>query len=55
MSETAVIARLTDRMQERFALVHKTALDQQLDLREAAMYLSVKTACMSLVTRGQQP
>jgi hypothetical protein len=42
-------------MQERFALVHDTARDQNLDMREAAMYLSVKTACMSLVTRGQLP
>jgi len=55
MSEAAVIDRLTDRMQERFALVHDTARDQKLDMREAAMYLSVKTACMSLVTRGLLP
>ncbi|MBW2421680.1 MAG: Glu/Leu/Phe/Val dehydrogenase, partial [Deltaproteobacteria bacterium] len=55
MTESAVIARLTDRMQERFALVHETARDQKLDMREAAMYLSVKTACRSLLTRGLLP
>jgi len=55
MTESAVIARLTDRMQERFRLVLETAKEQKLDMREAAMYLSVQTACKSLLTRGLLP
>jgi len=53
MPEEEVNARLQKRMTEKFNLVCQTARDQKISLRDAAMYLGVKTVCEALEAKGR--
>jgi len=47
--------RLRRRMIDRFAQVVRTAKDRHLTMREAAMYLGIRTVAMALAARGALP
>lgn len=55
MTETEVLNRLENRMRERFRLVTETARGMKMSMREAAMYLAVRTVCSAVVARGTLP
>jgi len=55
MTETEVCTRLTGRMQEKFALVHQTARERRLSMREASMVLAVRNVALALQARGSLP
>lgn len=55
MTEPEVLARLDARMRERFRLVSETAVSKKISMREAAMYLAVRTVCSAIVARGTLP
>jgi glutamate dehydrogenase (NAD(P)+) len=55
MTEADVLTRLDGRMRERFRLVHQTAVTRKMSMREAAMYMAVRTVCTAVVARGSLP
>lgn len=55
MTEQEVVARLTARMREKFKLVHDTARTRSLSMRDAAMYLAVRSVCTATMARGLLP
>ena len=55
MPEEAVRARLHDRMKLKVDQVRTLAGERRLSLRDAAMYLAVKTACDAQIARGLLP
>jgi glutamate dehydrogenase (NAD(P)+) len=55
MTEADVLTRLDSRMRERFRLVHQTSVAKKISMREAAMYLAVRTVCTAVVARGSLP
>jgi len=55
MTEAEVRTRLEQRMKDKFALVHQTARDRQLPLRQAAMMLGVRNVASALEARGSLP
>ena len=55
MTEREVYRRLLTRMTEKFHAVLETAQSRKLLMRDAAMYLALKTVCAALVARGAQP
>lgn len=55
MAEIEVRARLEQRMKERFRAVHDASRERGITMREAAMYLAVKTVCTAFVARGRLP
>jgi glutamate dehydrogenase/leucine dehydrogenase len=55
MTEEEVKARLQRRMVDKFAQVWKLAAEKKLHLRDAAMYLAVKTVCTAANARGNLP
>jgi glutamate dehydrogenase (NAD(P)+) len=55
MEEADVVARLDQRMIDRFAKVSTLARDRKIPMREAAMLLAVKTVGEALAARGTLP
>jgi len=55
MTVEEVQGRLRRRMSEKFGEVRALADQRKLSMREAAMYLAVKTVAAALVARGQLP
>lgn len=55
MTEEEVLARLGKRMTDRFAKVHDLAKSRTLPMRDAAMYLAVRTVCQAITARGYLP
>ena len=55
MTEQQVQSRLKHRMSERFEMVHHLSRDRKLPMRQAAMYLAVKTVCEAVKARGYLP
>ena len=55
MPEQVVARRLEDRMAERYARVRALADERGLPMRDAAMYLAIRTTCQALDARGYQP
>jgi len=55
MTEDEVVARLEKRMRQKFHDVYSLAKDRKLGMREAAMYLAVKTVCEAVTARGYLP
>jgi glutamate dehydrogenase/leucine dehydrogenase len=55
MTEGEVYRRLEARMMEKFREVFELARARNLLMREAALYLALKTVCSALVARGAQP
>lgn len=55
MSEKEVVARLRERMADRYRTVRAVAEQRGMTLRGAAMHLAVKTVCQALMARGYQP
>jgi glutamate dehydrogenase (NAD(P)+) len=55
MTGEEVRMRLEQRMKDRFAQVHQTAMQRNWPMRDAAMYLGVKNVCAALVARGALP
>jgi glutamate dehydrogenase/leucine dehydrogenase len=53
MSEQEVQDRLQRRMTEKFNEVWRLSEDRKISLRDAAMYLGVKTVCLALIARGR--
>jgi glutamate dehydrogenase (NAD(P)+) len=52
MPEDAVVARLTKRMTERFALVYGVSEQRGITLRQAAMCQAIRTVCQARIARG---
>jgi glutamate dehydrogenase (NAD(P)+) len=55
MTEDEVVARLEKRMRQKFHDVYALAQSRKLGMREAAMYLAVKTVCEAVTARGYLP
>jgi glutamate dehydrogenase/leucine dehydrogenase len=55
MTEQEVKNRLQARMTERFHMVWELAKQRDMHLRDAAMYLAVKTVCMATAAHGNLP
>ncbi|MCX7886751.1 MAG: Glu/Leu/Phe/Val dehydrogenase [Verrucomicrobiae bacterium] len=55
MTEAEVRSRLEQRMQDRFALVYRTAQERKLSMRQAAMLLAVRNVAMAIDARGSLP
>jgi len=55
MAEREVYRRLATRMTEKFQAVLETAQARKWLMRDAAMYLALKTVCEALIARGAQP
>lgn len=55
MTQEEVQARLCARMKTKFHEVRALAAERRLSLREAAMYLAVKTVCDAQIARGDLP
>jgi len=55
MTEEEVVTRLERRMREKFRLVHASARERNMTLREAAMRIAVETVCMAHTARGDLP
>jgi len=55
MTEGEVRSRLEQRMRERFLAVHDASRERGVTMREAAMYLAVKTVCTAFIARGTLP
>jgi glutamate dehydrogenase (NAD(P)+) len=55
MTEVEVRSRLEERMRERFHAVRDVSLQRRMSIREAAMYLALKTVCTAFVARGSLP
>ena len=55
MTELEVETRLRERMTQRFEQVRDLARQRKLPMRDAAMYLAVKTVCGALTARGHLP
>lgn len=53
MTEQEVKDRLGRRMAEKFNEVWKLSEERKISLRDAAMYLGVKTVCTALIARGR--
>jgi glutamate dehydrogenase/leucine dehydrogenase len=53
MSEQEVKDRLERRMTEKFNEVWRLSEERKISLRDAAMYLGVKTVCNALIARGR--
>jgi glutamate dehydrogenase (NAD(P)+) len=53
MSEQEVKDRLGRRMTEKFHEVWRLSEERKISLRDAAMYLGVKTVCNALIARGR--
>jgi glutamate dehydrogenase/leucine dehydrogenase len=53
MSEQEVKDRLGRRMTEKFNEVWQLSEERKISLRDAAMYLGVKTVCTALIARGR--
>ena len=55
MDESEVNARLERRMADRFRAVSELADERSLNMREAAMYLAIKTVASALLAKGRLP
>jgi len=55
MTGKEVAVRLKRRMTERYDQVRQLATERQMPMRDAAMYLAVRTVCRALQARGYQP
>jgi glutamate dehydrogenase/leucine dehydrogenase len=55
MTEEEVVARLEKRKRLKFHDVYSLANGRKLAMREAAMYLAVKTVCEAVTARGYLP
>lgn len=55
MTEREVMQRLGERMAERFRQVYALSQSRKLSMRDAAMYLAVKTVCQATIARGYLP
>lgn len=55
MPEEDVQSRLQKRMMSKFQQVRTLAHERRLSLRDAAMYLAVKTVCDAQIARGELP
>ncbi len=55
MTQQEVNSRLDERMVERFDRVHRLAEERGWPMRNAAMYLAVRTVCQALHARGYLP
>ena len=52
MTEEEVQIRLRQRMTEKFQQVHELSREREMSMRDAAMYLGVRTVCSAMVARG---
>ena len=55
MTQAEVLQRLEGRMTERFAQVYELSRSRNLPMRDAAMYLAVRTVCQAVKARGYLP
>lgn len=55
MTEEQVQTRLRMRMTEKYHQVAKLANERNLHMREAAMYLAIRTVCQAITARGRTP
>jgi glutamate dehydrogenase (NAD(P)+) len=55
MTEEEVCERLKKRMRDKFRQVHAFSLERQVNMRQAAMLLAVKTVCDAKTARGCLP
>jgi len=55
MAEHEVIARLENRMREKYRAVRQMSEERTISMRDAAMLLAVRTVCAAMAARGRQP
>jgi len=55
MAEHEVVARLENRMREKYRAVRQMSEERKISMRDAAMLLAVRTVCAAMVARGRQP
>ena len=55
MDESEVNARLEPRMADRFRAVSDLAKQRCLNMRDAAMYLAIKSVASALLANGRLP